>query len=74
MLDLVPDASAQTFVNSFKKFISRRGCPRIILSVNGTAFIAELTQNFAAIRNIKWKFSLTEAPWFGTFWERSGNV
>ena len=37
---------------------------------NATAFIAELTQNFAALRNIKWKFSLTEAPWFGGFWER----
>ena len=70
VLDLVPDASAKTFVNSLKKFISRRGCPRIILSDNGTAFIAELTQNFATIRNIKWKFSLTEAPWFGGFWER----
>ena len=22
------------------------------------------------IRNIKWKFSLIEAPWFGGFWER----
>ena len=70
VLDLVPDASAKTFVNSLKKFISRRGCPRIILSDNGTAFTAELTQNFAATRNIKWQFSLTEAPWFRGFWER----
>ena len=70
MLDLVPDASAKTFVNSLKKLISRRGCPRIILSDNGTAFTAGLTQNFAATRNIKWQFSLTEAPWFGGFWER----
>ena len=69
MFDLVPAGSAKTFVNSLKKFVSRRGCPRIILSDNGTAFIAELTQNFAAIRNIKWKFSLTEAPWFRGFWE-----
>ena len=55
---------------SLKKFISRRDCPLIILSDIGTAFIAELTQNFAAICNIKWKISLTEAPWFGGFWER----
>ena len=66
VLDLVPD----TFVNSLKKFTSRRGCPRIILSDNGTPFTAELTQNFAATRNIKWQFSLTEALWFGEFWER----
>ena len=70
VLDLVPDASAKTFVNSLKKFISRRGCPQIILSDNGTAFTEELTQNFAETRNFKWQFSLTEAPWFGGIWER----
>ena len=26
MLDVVPDGSAETFINSLKKFISRRGC------------------------------------------------
>ena len=70
MLDLAPNASAKTFVNSLKKFISRRGYPRIILSDNGTAFTAELTRNFAATRNTKLQFSLIEAPWFGMFWER----
>ena len=62
--------SAKTFVNSLKKFISQKGYPRIIFSENGTAFIAELTQNFAATGYIKWKCSLTEAPWFEGFWER----
>ena len=61
VLDLVSVASAKAFVNNLK-FISRRGCPRIILSDNGTVFTAELTQNFEATRNIKWQFSLTEAP------------
>ena len=69
VLDLVPDASAKTFVNILK-FLSRRGCPRMISSDKGTAFTAELTKNFAATRNIKWQFSLTGAPWFGGFWER----
>ena len=62
VLDLVPNVSTKTFVNNIKKLMSRRGCPRIILSDNGTAFTAELIQNFAAARNIKWQFSLTEAP------------
>ena len=57
VLDLVPDASTTTFVNSIK-VISRRGCPRIMLSDNGTAFTPELTQHFAATRNTKWQFSL----------------
>ena len=71
VLDLVTDASTKTFVNSLKKFISRRGCPRIILLDNGTAFTVELIQNFAATRNIKWQFSLTDAPGFGGYWESS---
>ena len=54
VLDLVPETLAKAFVNSLKKFISWRGCPQIILADNETAFIAELTQNFAAISNIKW--------------------
>ena len=70
ILDLVPDASARTFVNSFMKFISRRGCPQKVLSDNGTVFKSELTQAFASERNIAWNFSITEAPWYGGFWER----
>ena len=35
ILDVVPDGSAETFINSLKKFISRRGCPAKILSDTG---------------------------------------
>ena len=59
-----------TFVNSFMKFISRRGCPQKVLSDNGTVFKSELTPAFASERNIAWNFSITEAPWYGGFWER----
>ena len=47
VLDLVPDVSAQTFIHSFRRFISSRGGPLIILSVNGSPFIANSTQEFA---------------------------
>ena len=70
VLDLVPDASAETFINSLAKFISRRGCPQIILSDNGSQFIADITQIFVAIKNVKWDFNLINAPWYGSFWER----
>lgn len=33
-LDLVPDASADTFVNSLNEFILGRGCPQVILPNN----------------------------------------
>ena len=57
VLDLVPDASAET-LNSLSKFISRRACSQIILSDNGSPFIADITQNFLASKNVKWDFNL----------------
>ena len=70
ILDVVPDGSAETFVNSLKTFVSRRGCPAKILSNNGGVFVADITQKFVSFRNVKWDFSLKEAPWYGGFWER----
>ena len=70
MLDLVPDMSSRETINSLKRFIRRRGCPRKILSDNGSAFSAVDTQKFAAERNIKWDFTLAKAPWYGSIWER----
>ena len=70
VLDLVKDASVTAFVHSFRRFICRRGCPQIMLSDNGRNFVAAETQQFAAHKNIRWKFSIVEAPWFGGFWER----
>ena len=67
VLDLVPDASAETFINSLSKFISRRGCPQIMLSDNGSPFIADITQNFVAGKNVKWDFNLANAPWYEGF-------
>ena len=57
-------------MNSLKRFIARRGCPQQILSDNGSAFYAIETQKFATERNVKWKYSLTKAPWYGAIWER----
>ena len=70
ILDVVPDATGETFINSLKKFISRRGCPQIILSDNGGPFIGDETQLFINSRNIKWENNLAKAPWYGGFWER----
>ena len=70
ILDVVPDGSFDTFINSLKKFISRRGFPAKILSDNGGVFVADITQKFVSFRNVKWDFSPKEAPWCGGFWER----
>ena len=70
LLDLVPDTSAKEVIDSLKRFIARRGCPKEILSDRGSGFVASETQAFATERNIKWSFSLTKAPWYGAIWER----
>ena len=70
VLDVVPDGTAETFIYNLRKFISRRGCPKVILSDNGGLFIADSTQLFVNQRNIKWDFSLPKAPCYGGFWER----
>ena len=62
--DVIPDGSAETFIKSLKKLISRRGCPAKILSDKEGVFVAHIIQKFVSFRNIKWDFSLKEAPWY----------
>ena len=59
----LPNASAETFINSLSKFVSRRGFPQIILSDNGNSFIAGITQNFVASKNFQWDFNFANASW-----------
>ena len=47
-----------------------QGCPRHILTHNGTVFVLNKAQLFTAQRNIKWICYPKEAPWFVGFWER----
>ena len=70
VLDLVHSNHSQTFINSFRRFVARRGCPVTVLSDNGKSFIAENTQSFVATKNVEWKFNIESAPWYGGFWER----
>ena len=70
ILDVVPDGSVEIFIDSLKKFISRRGCPAKILSDNGGVFVANITEKFVSFCNVKWDFSLKQAPWYRGFWEK----
>ena len=65
ILDVVPDRSEETFINSLKKFISSRGCPAKLLSDNGGVFVPDITQKCVSSRNVKSDSSLKETPWFG---------
>ena len=70
ILEVVHNANAGTFISSFNRFISRRGCPSVMVSDNGPSFKAEETQSFISNRYIKWKFNVESAPWWGGMWER----
>ncbi|KAL5497136.1 hypothetical protein EMCRGX_G013555 [Ephydatia muelleri] len=80
-LDLVVDMTTEAFIRCFKRFVARRGIPRVIISDNSKTFksadkvIAEILNHpeieefFSGIR-VKWNFNLEKAPWWGGFFER----
>ena len=70
ILDVVSNATADNFLDSFKRFLARRGCPATVVSDPGSVFVADQTQKFAADRGITWKINLDGAAWFGGIWER----
>ena len=59
IVELVPEASSEYFVYSFRKFISRQGCSGKILTDNRTVFTLQNTQKFSTNRNTEWQFSAT---------------
>ena len=70
ILDVVHSADSKCLVNSFRRFISRRGCPAIMVSDNGSSFIAEETQKFVSTKFIDWRFNIAFAQCQGGIWER----
>ena len=80
-LDLVPDSSANSFIRCLRRFTSRRGVPRKIISDNSKTFVSSskmLTdllnhpevETFLADQRVTWSFNLEKAPWWGGFFER----
>ena len=59
-LDVVPDRSEETFLNSLRKFISSK-----LLSNNGGVFVPDITQKCVSSCNVKSDSRLKETPWFG---------
>ena len=76
-------ASLETdnFITCLKRFIARRGRPRVIYSDNVATFIKaekwlrelrkdERLQGLLEQHEISWKFNLSRAPWWGVQFER----
>ena len=69
-LELVPDLSSIAFVNCLKRFIGRRGIPKLVVSDNAKTFKCSTLKAFLSRYNISWKFNVPRAPWWGGFFER----
>ncbi|GFT06869.1 uncharacterized protein TNCV_3112461 [Trichonephila clavipes] len=78
--ELITSLSTAAFLQSLRRFISRRGRSTIIYSDNGTNFVGsnsalssidwDVVTSKANIQKIKWKFNPPSAAWWGGFGER----
>ena len=80
-LELVPSLSVPTFLQSFRRFVARRGLPMRLISDNAKTFkssageVAKIArssevQTQLANKGVSWDFIVERAPWHGGFWER----
>ena len=80
-LELLRDLSVKSFLQSFRRFASRRGLPSTLLSYNAktikagckevkTIVRSHEVQRYLSSNRVTWKFIVERAPWWGGFWER----
>ena len=80
-LEVVSNLNVETFLQAFRRFVSRRSLPHLMLSDNASTYVAaakDLEQLFSSpklegalsSRGVKWQFIPKRAPWYGGFWER----
>ena len=80
-IEAATDMSMNTFKQSLRSFITRRGIPSRITSDNAQTFKSaakwlkklknsEEVNNFLESKGINWQFNVARAPWWGGFFER----
>ncbi|XP_069164574.1 uncharacterized protein [Procambarus clarkii] len=80
-LEVTSDMSAEAFLQAFRRFAARRSCPKLMISHNGSNFVAgeaclqEIwkhpeVHSLLKQRQCYWKFIPPRAPWHGGFYER----
>nr|XP_015904720.2 uncharacterized protein LOC107437295 [Parasteatoda tepidariorum] len=79
-LELITSQSTQSFLLGLRRFIARRGRPKVIYSDNGTNFTGannlfksldwKMIEIEASVNRIQWNFNPPASPWWGGFWER----
>ena len=80
-LEILPNQATQEFIQALKQLIARRGRPKVLYSDNAKAFEKaskwvkkvykdERMQESLVTGQLKWKFNLSRAPWWGRYFER----
>ena len=69
-LDIASSLDGLACIKASKRFSSRYGQPKLIISNNGSNFMSREVQNYATIKGIKWNFNLLKTPCTGRFFAR----
>ena len=79
-LEVVTSISADSFLQAFRRFVSRKSLPKLIISDNATTFQSTSTylktffdstsvRDTFANMGIDWQFIPKRAPWYAGWWE-----
>ena len=69
-LEITTGISSKAFLIDLRRFISKRGCPKIMVSDNFKSFKLGKVKSFVASKGITWNFILEHSHWWGGFYER----
>ena len=69
-LELVPDMSIPAFIRAFRRFVVRRGTPKLIINDNFKTFRSKEVKRYMTKINVTQRFILPASPWWGGFYER----
>ena len=70
ILDAVPHIDSTSLIKSYRRLVSRRGCPSVTISDNSRNFVSNETVEFVNGLGVNWRFNMLLAPWHGGFFER----
>ena len=69
-LELTTYVSSETFLLALRRFISKRGCSKIIVSDHFKSFKSGELKSFVGSKGVIWDLILKHSPWWGGFYER----
>ena len=69
-LELTPSLQGGAFIRALKRFIARRGYPRLLICDSTKTFTCNVVKSFLLRNDIDINFILPVSPWWGGFYER----